>query len=89
MKSITVESLAKKAGLTTTDLLKKISEAGLCMSKEDDILNIEQQQKVIEHIRKNKRKMMTLRRESFRNALYVLITRSRAWCGLCHRHLNS
>ena len=57
MKSITVESLAKKAGLTTTDLLKKISEAGLSMSKEDDILNTEQQQKVIEHIRKNKKKI--------------------------------
>jgi translation initiation factor IF-2 len=57
MNSITVQSLARKAGLSTEDLLKKISEAGLPMSREDDTLDIEQQKKVIDHIRSNKKKI--------------------------------
>ena len=47
MNTITVQALAKKAGLSTVDLLKKISEAGLPMSKDEDTLDTEQQKKVI------------------------------------------
>lgn len=57
MSTITVDMLAKKSGLTTQDLLKKISEAGLPMSQGDHTLSIEQQKQVLEHIRSKKKKI--------------------------------
>ncbi|MAV28375.1 MAG: translation initiation factor IF-2 [Legionellales bacterium] len=57
MSTITVDMLAKKSGLTTQDLLKKITEAGLPMSKGDHTLSIEQQKQVLEHIRSKKKKI--------------------------------
>ena len=57
MTAITVEILAKKAGIAVDDLLKKISEAGLPMSSKDDTLDQEQQQKVLAHIRSTKKKI--------------------------------
>ena len=57
MSSITVEILAKKSGLSTSDLLKKISEAGLPMSEGSHTLSPEQQKQVLEHIRSTKKKI--------------------------------
>lgn len=57
MNEITVELLARKAGLSTEDLLKKISEAGLSMSSKGDTLDTAQQQRVLAHIRQNKKKL--------------------------------
>ena len=57
MNAITVEILAKKAGIAVDDLLKKISEAGLPMSSKNDTLDLDQQQKVLTHIRSTKKKI--------------------------------
>ena len=57
MNAITVEALAKKAGIAVDDLLKKISEAGLPMSSKNDTLDLDQQQKVLTHIRSTKKKI--------------------------------